>query len=67
MQVQHFLIKRLSLWVGALLPTYLNGYKGAVLKTDVPWRTWSVGSNPTVGVTPAVVYLPKSIPAAAGQ
>ena len=33
-----------------VVPTSPNGYKGAVLKTDVPWRTWFVGSNPTVGV-----------------
>ena len=24
------------------------GYNGAVLKTDVSWKTWPVGSNPTV-------------------
>lgn len=51
---------------GANMPTYPNGYKGAVLKTDVLWRTWLVGSNPTVGVTPAEVYLPKSIPLTGG-
>ena len=25
-----------------------SGYNGAVLKTDVLWKTWPVGSNPTV-------------------
>lgn len=28
-----------------------NGYNGADLKSDVPWRTWLVGSNPTAVVT----------------
>ncbi len=40
-----------------ILPTYPKGYKGAVLKTDVPWRTWYVGSNPTVGVAKTGAYL----------
>ena len=39
------------------LPTYRNGYNGAVLKTDVPLRTWLVGSNPTVGVS-GVIWCP---------
>lgn len=41
---------------GFRLPAYRNGYNGAVLKTDVPWRTWSAGSNPAAGV--CGMYVP---------
>ena len=35
---------------------YRNGYNGAALKTDVPWKTWTAGSNPAAGA--CGMYVP---------
>ena len=32
------------------MAVYRNGYNGADLKSDVLWKTWRVGSNPTTVV-----------------